>query len=158
MLSTIHTVDSIEVVTRFRKLGISSYDIGSVLATAIAQRLVRRICPHCARKREFNQTELDIFKANAKRYDYEFDLEGKTTFEAVGCEKCNNTGFYSRIAANEILAVDDEIKDLIMSDGTVTDIRRAAFAAGYRPLIVDALNKVLQGHTVVAEVKKKIGL
>ena len=154
MLSTIHTVDSIEVVTRFRKLGISSYDVGSVLATAIAQRLVRRICPHCARKREFNQTEIDIFKANAKRYDYEC----KTTFEPVGCEKCNNTGFYSRIAANEILAVDDEIKDLIMSDGTVTDIRKAAFAAGYRPLIVDALKKVLQGHTVVSEVKKKIGL
>ena len=97
MLSTIHTVDGIEVVTRFRKLGISSYDIGSVLATTIAQRLVRRICPKCARKRDFTQQELDVFKTYAKRFNVEYDLEGKTTFEPVGCEHCNNTGFYGRI-------------------------------------------------------------
>ena len=157
-MSTIHTVDSIEVVTRLRKLGISSYDIGSVLATAIAQRLVRRICPHCARKREFNQQELDVFKVFGKRFDYEFALDGVSTFEPVGCDKCNNTGFYSRIAANEMLSVDDEIKDIIIQDGTVTDIRKAAFEHGYRPLVIDALKKVVQGHTVVNEVKKKIGL
>ena len=158
MLSTIHTVDSIEVITRFRKLGISSYDIGSVLATTIAQRLVRRICPNCARKRDFNEYELGIFQSIGKRFDYEFNLDGVTTFEPVGCDKCNNTGFYSRIAANEALSVTDEIKDLIISDGTITDIRKLAFEEGYRPLVVDALKKVIQGHTVISEVKKKIGL
>lgn len=76
----------------------------------------------------------------------------------MGCEHCNNTGFYGRIAANEILSINDEIKDLIIQDGTITDIRKAAFEAGYRPLIVDALRKVTEGHTVIAEVKKKIGL
>ena len=158
MLSTIHTVDGIEVVTRFRKLGISSYDIGSVLATTIAQRLVRRICPKCARKRDFTQQELDVFKTYAKRFNVEYDLEGKTTFEPVGCEHCNNTGFYGRIAANEILSVTDDIKDLIIQDGTITDIRKAAFESGYRPLICDALQKVIDGHTVVREVRKKIGV
>lgn len=158
MLSTIHTVDGIEVVTRFRKLGISSYDIGSVLATTIAQRLVRRICPNCARKRDFTPQELEVFKTYAKRFDVEYDLEGKTTFEPVGCEHCNNTGFYGRIAANEILSVTDDIKDLIIQDGTITDIRKAAFESGYRPLICDALQKVIDGHTVVSEVRKKIGV
>ena len=158
MLSTIHTVDSIEVITRLRKLGISSYDIGSVLATTIAQRLVRRICPECGRKRELNQTEIEVFKRIGKRFDVEYDLSGVTTFEPVGCEHCNNTGFYGRIAANEALSVNDDIKDLIIQDGTITDIRKAAFEAGYRPLVTDALYKVIQGHTTISEVKNKIGL
>lgn len=85
-------------------------------------------------------------------------MDGKTTFEPVGCEKCNNTGFYERIAANEILSINDDIKDLIIQDGTITDIRKAAFEAGYRPLIVDALRKVIEGCTVVSEVKNKIGI
>ena len=69
MLSTIHTVDSIEVITRLRKLGISSYDVGSVLAVSIAQRLVRRVCKECATQRPLNEKEIAEFNAIAKRYD-----------------------------------------------------------------------------------------
>ena len=156
MLSTIHTVDSIEVITRFRKLGISSYDIGSVLATAIAQRLVRRVCKECAKQRPLNEKEIAEFNAIAKRYDVQFNLEGAMTYEPVGCEHCNKTGFRGRIAANEILEVTDEIKDLIISEGSITDIRAEAYKTGYRPLVVDAFNKVLQGHTTISEVKKKL--
>ena len=156
MLSTIHTVDSIEVITRFRKLGISSYDIGSVLATSIAQRLVRRICKECAKQRPLNEKEIAEFNSIASRYDVKFNLEGATTYEPVGCEKCNHTGFRGRIAANEILAVNDEIKDLIISEGNISEIRKAAYATGYRPLVVDAFNKVLEGHTTISEVKKKL--
>ena len=156
MLSTIHTVDSIEVITRFRKLGISSYDIGSVLATAIAQRLVRRVCKECAKQRPLNEKEIAEFNAIAKRYDTTFNLEGATTYEPVGCDACNKTGFKGRIAANEILEVTDEIKDLIISEGSITDIRAEAYKTGYRPLVVDAFNKVLQGHTTISEVKKKL--
>lgn len=156
MLSTIHTVDSIEVITRFRKLGISSYDVGSVLATAIAQRLVRRICKECAVQRPLNEKEIAEFNAIGKRYDTTFNLEGAMTYDPVGCENCNKTGFKGRIAANEILEVTDEIKDLIISEGSITDIRAEAYKTGYRPLVVDAFNKVLQGHTTIGEVKKKL--
>lgn len=156
VLSTIHTVDCIEVITRLRKLGISSYDIGSVLATTMAQRLVRRVCPDCAKERPFTEKEIEEFKAISKRYDVEFDLEGKHTYDIVGCEKCNKTGFYGRIAANEILSVNDEIKDLIISEHHISEIRAAAMKIGYRPLVCDAFNKVLQGHTVISEVKKKL--
>ena len=102
--------------------------------------------------------EIDTFQRIGKRFDVDFDLTGVTTYEPVGCEHCNNTGFYGRIAANEALSVTDDIKDLIISDGTITDIRKAAFEAGYRPLVCDALHKVIQGHTTISEVKKKIGL
>jgi type IV pilus assembly protein PilB len=156
VLSTIHTVDSIEVITRLRKLGISSYDIGSVLATSIAQRLVRRICKQCAKERPFTDEEKQEFEKIGKRYNCEFNLDGKHTYQSVGCEHCNHTGFYGRIAANEILIVNEDIKDLIISDGTITDIRKLAFEEGYRPLVVDAFNKVLDGYTTIDEVKKKL--
>ena len=156
VLSTIHTVDSIEVITRLRKLGISSYDIGSVLATSIAQRLVRRICKQCAKERPFTDEEKQEFEKISKRYNCEFNLDGKHTYQSVGCEHCNHTGFYGRIAANEILIVNEDIKDLIISDGTITDIRKLAFEEGYRPLVVDAFNKVLDGYTTIDEVKKKL--
>ena len=156
VLSTIHTVDSIEVITRLRKLGISSYDIGSVLATSIAQRLVRRICKQCAKERPFTDEEKQEFEKIGKRYNCEFNLDGKHTYQSFGCEHCNHTGFYGRIAANEILIVNEDIKDLIISDGTITDIRKLAFEEGYRPLVVDAFNKVLDGYTTIDEVKKKL--
>ncbi len=156
VLSTIHTVDSIEVITRLRKLGISSYDIGSVLATSIAQRLVRRICKNCCEERDFTPEEIEEFRRIEKRYGCQFDLEGKHTFKAVGCPECNNTGFKGRIAANEILAVSDEVKDLIMTEASIAEIRAQAAREGFYPLVVDAFNKVLQGHTVISEVKKKL--
>ncbi len=156
VLSTIHTVDSIEAITRLRKLGISSYDVGSVLVTCIAQRLVRRICKDCAKEREFTKEELEEFKKIGNRYHYEFNLEGKHTYEPVGCDKCNHTGFYERIAAIEILSVDEKIKDLIIADEPASEIRKVAYEEGYRPLVVDAFNKVLSGITTIEEVKKKL--
>lgn len=156
VLSTIHTVDAIEAITRLRKLGVSSYDIGSVLVTCIAQRLVRRVCTNCAKEREFTQEELDEFKKIGERFNYNFDLAGKHTYEPVGCEKCNNTGFYERIAAIEILNIDDKIKDLIVGDAPAGKIREAAYEIGYRPLVVDAFDKVLAGITTIGEVKKKL--
>ncbi|MBQ8044676.1 MAG: Flp pilus assembly complex ATPase component TadA, partial [Clostridia bacterium] len=156
VLSTIHTVDAIEAITRLKKLGVSAYDVGSVLATCIAQRLIRRLCKNCAKEREFTPEEINEFKVIEKRYDCKFDLEGKHTYEPVGCEKCNKTGFYDRIAAIEILTLDDNLKDLIIADRPANEIRRAAFESGYRPLVVDAFNKVLQGTTTIGEVRNKL--
>lgn len=156
VLSTIHTVDAIEAITRLKKLGVSAYDVGSVLATVIAQRLVRRLCVHCRKEREFTEAEKKEFEVIGNRYDYHFDLEGKHTYEAVGCEQCDKTGFHERIAAIEILTMDDNLKDLIIADMPSSEIRKAAYSAGYRPLVVDAFNKVLAGITTIDEVKKKL--
>lgn len=93
VLSTIHTIDSIEVVTRLRKMGISNYDISSTLASSVSQRLVRKVCPHCAERRDFNEREIKIMNNIAKKYGIELDFTGKKTYDTIGCEKCNNTGF-----------------------------------------------------------------
>lgn len=93
VLSTIHTIDSLEVITRLRKMGISNYDIASTLATAISQRLVRKLCPKCASKREFTDKEKEIIENNLKKYNIKTDFKDKYTYSPVGCKECNNTGF-----------------------------------------------------------------
>ena len=96
VLSTIHTIDSIEVITRLRKMGLSDYDISSTLATVISQRLVRRLCTNCKKARPFTAEEKKIIKAIGDKYGIEYDTSGKT-YEAVGCKHCNNTGYYDRL-------------------------------------------------------------
>lgn len=156
VLSTIHTIDSIEVITRLRKIGVSDYDISSTLATSLSQRLVRRVCPHCARKREFTQEEKDIMNGIAKKYNEELNFDGKFTYDTVGCSRCNNSGFYGRIGVFEILNMTDEIKELVVKDASTMEIRNKAIEQGYRPLVIDGFKKVLDGYTTLAELNRKL--
>ncbi len=74
VLSTIHTINAIEVITRLRKLGISDYDIASTLATAVSQRLVRKVCPHCAEKENLQKKKKEKINEYSKKYNIEFDF------------------------------------------------------------------------------------
>ena len=155
VLSTIHTIDCIEVITRLRKMGISDYDISSTLATCISQRLVRRLCPECRQKRKFNEEEKKIIDTIGKKYGMNFDTSGDT-YDAVGCKHCNNTGYYDRIGVFEVLDLTDEIKEEIMNNKSSIEIRKKALEGSYRPLIVDGINKVIQGHTTLKELNNKL--
>ena len=156
VLSTIHTIDSIEVINRLRKIGISDYDIASTLATVISQRLVRRICPKCKREREYTKEEKDIITGILEKYGEAVDLKDMKTYDSFGCDYCNGTGFYERIGIFEFLDMTDELKDLIVSDASSMDIRRKAIEQGYKPLIVDGIKKVLRGETTIDELNKKL--
>lgn len=155
VLSTIHTIDSIEVITRLRKMGLSDYDISSTLATAISQRLVRRICPKCKQERKFNEEEKKIITEIGEKYNVKFDLSG-TTYDAPGCKYCNNTGYYDRIGIFEILDVTDEIKEAIMAGKSSIEIRRLALAQSYKPLLVDGVKKIINGYTTLEELNRKL--
>ena len=156
VLSTIHTIDSVEVITRLRKMGVSNYDIASTLATAVSQRLVRKICPHCARAREFTFEETEIMKRIGEKYGVNFDFYGKMTYDAVGCSECNNTGYYDRIGVFEILNIDDELRELITSDASTLKMKEAAIRKNYKPLVIDGIYKVLAGVTTLEELNKKL--
>lgn len=155
VLSTIHTIDSIEVITRLRKMGLSDYDISSTLATSISQRLVRKLCPKCRKEREYTQEEKKIIESIGHRYNIEFDLSG-TTYDAIGCKYCNNTGYYDRTGIFEILNVTEEIKEAIMNGKSSIDIRKLAIQQNYKPLIVDGIRKVINGSTTLEELNKKL--
>lgn len=156
VLSTIHTIDSIEVINRLRKIGVSDYDIASTLSTAISQRLVRRICPKCKQERELNKTEREIMDNILKKYNEEIDLNEVKTYDAVGCKYCNNTGYYDRIGVFEILNITEEIKELIVRGASSIEIRRKALEENYRPLVVDGIKKVIKGETTLEELNKKL--
>lgn len=156
VLSTIHTINAVEVITRLRKMGISDYDISSTLATALSQRLIRKICPHCAKQRPFTDDEKRIMNGLVKKYGMEFDFTDKYTYTPVGCKKCSQTGYFGRIAAFEILELTEPIKDLITKGASSIEIRDEALKGGYKPLMVDALQKVLNGVTTLEEANKKL--
>ena len=158
VLSTIHTIDSIEVITRLRKMGISNYDISSTLATTVSQRLVRKLCPDCARERDFTEEEKQIINSIGEKYDIHFDLEGKKTYDAVGCKKCNNSGYYDRIGIFEVLVLSDEIRELIVNNNSAMEIRKAALKSGYQPLIIDGIKKVINGTTNLQELNNKLAI
>ena len=155
VLSTIHTIDAVEVITRLRKLGLSDYDIASTLATAISQRLVRKLCTKCRKERPYNDEEKKIIKSLGEKYGVDFDLTG-ITYDAVGCKHCNNTGYYDRIGVFEILNITDEIKEEIMNGKSSLEIRRKALEQNYKPLVIDGIGKVIKGLTTLEELNKKL--
>ena len=156
VLSTIHTIDAIEVITRLRKMGISNYDISSTVGTTVSQRLVRKLCKKCAKKREFTEEEKNIISQIGKRYNIEFNLDNKYTYDAVGCKECNNSGYYERIGVFEVLSIEDNIKELIVNGASSIEIRNEALKGSYNPLIIDGINKVINGITNLEELDRKL--
>ena len=156
VLSTIHTIDSIEVITRLRKMGVSNYDIASTLAVSVSQRLVRKICKDCAKQRDYTQEEKNIMNSIANKYGIDIDFNGKFTYEPQGCPKCNNTGFYGRTGLFEVLEIKEDMKELIINNASTIEIRKQAINDGYRPLIVDGINKILDGDITLEELNRKI--
>lgn len=155
VLSTIHTIDSIEVITRLRKMGLSDYDISSTLATAISQRLVRKLCPKCKQERKFNEQEKKIITTIGEKYHVEFDLNG-ITYDAPGCKYCNHTGYYDRIGIFEVLDLTDEIKEAVMAGKSSLEIRKLALEQSYQPLVIDGIRKIINGYTTLEELNKKL--
>ena len=155
VLSTIHTINAVEVITRLRKMGLSDYDVASTLATIISQRLVRKLCTKCRKERPFTEEEKQIIEKIGKKYGVEYNLNGMT-YDAIGCKHCNNTGFFDRIGVFEILNVTEEIQTEIMRGKSSMEINQEALKQGYRPLVVDGIKKVVQGYTTLEELNKKL--
>lgn len=156
VLSTIHTINSLEVITRLRKMRISNYDIASTLATSVSQRLVRKVCPHCAVQRDFTNEEKEIISKIGEKYNTYFDFTNKKTYDTVGCDYCNHSGFYDRIGIFEVLIIDDDIRELIVNNASILKIKEKAVTKEYKPLIIDGINKVLNGTTTLQELNKKL--
>ncbi len=156
VLSTIHTINSIEVITRLRKMGLSDYDIASTIATTISQRLVRKLCPHCRKERKFTDEEKKVIESIGKQYGVDFNIANGITYDAVGCKKCNNTGFFERMGIFEILDITDDIRELIMNGASSIEIKKKALEENYKPLVVDGIEKVIDGKTNLEELNRKL--
>lgn len=135
VFSTLHTNDAASAVTRLLDLGIEPYLVASSLVAALAQRLIRRICPHC-------KTEVADAPKGSKNPRY----------AGAGCDKCRQTGYQGRVGLFELLVVDDRCREIVQSLGNATEIRRAAQEAGMSLLEEDGKAKVAAGVTTMDEV------
>ena len=156
VLSTIHTLNAIEVITRLRKMNISDYDISSTVATSISERLIRKLCPKCKSARPFNDNEKNVINKIAQKYNMVVDLENSHTYDPIGCPECNNTGFFDRTGIFETLLFTDTIQDLIVRGASTLEIREEALKEGYKPLITQGIKRVIDGTTTLEELNSKL--
>jgi len=144
VLSTLHTNDAASSVTRLVNIGIDSYLIAASLNAAVAQRLVRRICPKC--------TEPYKVPDRLRRYVERSGAKPGELVHGAGCDACRGSGYSGRVGIFEMLVVDDKFRDIINQDCSVANMRRAFHESGRDSLFDDGMKKVQKGLTTVEEV------
>ncbi|MBN2877053.1 MAG: type II/IV secretion system protein [Bacilli bacterium] len=150
VLSTLHTNDSISAISRLRNIGIEPFLVSAVLRGVIAQRLVRRLCPHCAQKSTPSPAEIAI----AARHD----IELKEIFRPVGCQNCRQTGYSGRFAIYEFFMNDELLEDMIAKSRKTSEIAEYLYSAGMRSLAKNGLYHVSCGNTTIEELETEVEL
>jgi type IV pilus assembly protein PilB len=150
VLSTLHTDDAPSTVTRLLDIGVESYVIASATIGVVAQRLVRRLCQSC---RQRYTPPPDVLQAMNVT---EADAANIGFYKAVGCDKCNQTGYKGRVGIYEVMTVTDKLRRLIAQRATEDAIREAAQQSGMRTLGDDALAKVKAGLTTPEELLRTV--
>jgi type IV pilus assembly protein PilB len=143
VLSTVHTNDAASAATRLVDMGTPPWLIAAGLIGILAQRLVRRVCPDCAIRRQASREELLRFGVTSAPVEVR---------EARGCHRCEDTGYRGRVGIYELIAVDGPIRDLVARGATTEAIREAARNAGSESLAEDAWIRVREGVTTLDEV------
>jgi general secretion pathway protein E len=139
VLSTVHTNDAAGAITRLRDIGIEPFLLASSLRPVLAQRLLRRLCPHCRAPRDAPLPQA----STADGFD-------GLAYEAVGCPRCHHTGYAGRIGIHEFIVVDEPMRRLIAADAGEDAIAALAFAGGGR-LSDAARHCVASGITTLEE-------
>ena len=170
VLSTLHTNSAPETVTRLLDMGMDPFNFGDSLLAVLAQRLVRRLCPHCRTTREASAAEVDdlvgdhlhVFPDDMRPdagtvlagWRERFGRDGRLPwYEAPGCERCDGSGFDGRTGLHELLAVTRPLRRLIVTGARVEQLQQQGLADGMRTLRQDGIDKVLMGLTSIAEVR-----
>ena len=155
VFSTVHTNDAPSAFTRLLDLGVQEFLLNAGLVSIIAQRLARKLCPHCA-----------TADPNAEHYIQRYDLHALAARsamadihiqQAVGCEHCNDTGYQGRFAVVEYLRCDDAIKAMPKDEQFIPKAKKHNSEQGFRTLLEDGLLKVIRGETTIDEIVRVCG-
>ncbi len=144
VLSTLHTNDAAGAIARLMDMGVPDYLLTSTVNGVAAQRLVRKLCPHC---REAVEPDAELLARLGAGEDPPGAL-----YRATGCDKCNGTGYAGRSALLEVLVMDDALRRLVLQRADAREIEKAAVAGGMRTLYQDGLRKAAEGITSIEEV------
>lgn len=150
VFSTLHTNSAIEAIPRLLDMGVEPYLVVSSLSGVMAQRLVKKVCKDCEYTRKASPIEKDIF--SRRNHTIEEVTIGK------GCDRCRHTGYRGRMAIHELIVINDDIKQLMMNQASMQDVRKHIQETGTRFLIDDGLEKVKEGKTTLEEVMRVASL
>jgi general secretion pathway protein E len=145
VLSSIHANDAVGVVLRLLDLGVEPFLVSSALIGVVAQRMVRRICPDCAR-------QVSVPLIEQMTYSREIGEEQSEFLYGSGCESCAHTGYHGRVGIFEILHMSDRIRTMVLNGTTATQLRTQAIEEGMMPLMKDGMLKVKTDITTPSEV------
>ncbi|MDY5304070.1 MAG: GspE/PulE family protein [Campylobacter sp.] len=144
VFSTLHTNDAISAVARVVEMGIEPYLVSGALIGVEAQRLVRKLCPHCKQKITLPPTQLDGI--------IHLIPDDFTFYAPVGCGKCSQTGYLGREMISEVLPISDKISSLIAKNATKEELKSVALAEGFKDFFTDGIRRAAMGITSIEEV------
>jgi len=148
VLSTLHTNDSASTIVRLLDLGVPPFLISATVLGIVAQRLVRKICPHCKKNRTLSEPESDYLQLPKKSY---------TVWEGEGCKECRGTGYKGRCGLFEVMDMNDRMKALVSASAELAQISSTARQEGLVTLREIAISKMLEGVTTYEEVVAMTG-
>lgn len=148
VLTTVHANNVFDVIGRFASMGIDAYNFLAALNCVLAQRLVRMVCLACR-----VAVKLDNVLAEESGLDFE-EYKDVPFYEGKGCQECHGTGYRGRKCITEFLDLNDEIKEMILAERPLSEIRYRAVTSGMITLRQSALRKVLEGSTTLREINR----
>lgn len=148
VFTTVHANNVFDVLGRFLHMGIDPFNFVSCLNCVAAQRLIRKICPHCRRPLNHSRETLEAAGLYGDLY------LNHTYYEGAGCRECNGQGYHGRTAIVELLDITDDLREMIVAKTPVTQLKEAARAAGTRFLREAAVAKLLAGVTTLEEINR----
>lgn len=158
VLSTLHTNTAAGSFPRLVSLGLNPKTFGSFINAVMAQRLVRKLCVYCREEIEIDQKHKEIIKKQLDNVpNIDIKDEGKV-FKAVGCDKCNHTGYKGRIGIFEVILINDNIDKIIRENGSEREIRKEIKKEGMLSIVQDGILKVLDGVTSFEELERVVDI
>jgi type II secretory ATPase GspE/PulE/Tfp pilus assembly ATPase PilB-like protein len=144
VFSTLHTNDAMGGISRLVDMGVEPFLVSAAVRAFLAQRLVRRLCPHC-------KTPRPVTDQDKRDLGIPLDIPG-APFSPRGCDKCRGTGFSGRLAIYEVILVTPAMQELVAHSAPAKKMREQAFRDGYVPMRDYGWHKVMQGQTTIEEV------
>lgn len=152
VFSTLHCNDSAGAITRLLNMGMDPFLVASSIVGVLAQRLVRKVCTNCAQPYTPTPDELKAFEV-----DLNSNMALKTNFRmGAGCDQCDNTGYKGRYSVQELMVMDDNIRNMVLQKQPSNKIRLQSIADGMSSMRQDAALKVIQGITTFSEASKRV--
>lgn len=157
VLATIHTNSAAASLPRLIDMGVEPYLLASTLRGAMAQRLVRRLCPHCSQEGQLDHESALRLVQQARLPAIEADLLLRNMRQPSGCIACSGTGYRGRVAIGELMVMSDDVRRQLLAGAGQIQIEDASLVAGRATMMADALSKVRDGVTSLEEALRVVG-